>query len=158
MTKRTFRELFAEAEKDPVYWTERAILHVTEEVFLAMERAGISRADLARRLDTTPAYVTKILRGRSNFTLDSLTRLARALGGELRVHIAPQGSETRWFDVLSPLPDEGLAWSSEAVAEVSAESSRSASWVGGADGQYSMSPIPAGEVREVSDGDTAVAA
>src|SRR5690606_19451466 len=81
MKKRSFRNLFAEAEKDPAYWSERAILRVSEEIALAMERARVSRSALARRLGTSPAYVTKILRGNANFTVDSLARIAQALGG-----------------------------------------------------------------------------
>lgn len=89
MSKPTFAGAFAAAERDPAYWKERAVLSATEEIALAMERAGVSRAELARRLGSSPAYVTKILRGNANFTLDSLSRLARALGGELKVQILP---------------------------------------------------------------------
>ena len=99
MSAKTFRQLFEHAEREPAYWAELAILEVAEEVHGAMESAGVSRAELARRLGTSPAYVTKILRGNANFTLDSLARLAFALGGEFRFHIAPRGMTTRWTDV-----------------------------------------------------------
>lgn len=89
MVKKTFREWTQEAEADPVYWTERAILSVTEEIFVAMEKRGMQRSELARRLGTSPAYVTKILRGKANFTLESLARIAFALGGEFQFHFSP---------------------------------------------------------------------
>ena len=44
MVKKTFREWTQEAEADPVYWTERAILSVTEEIFVAMERRTVTGA------------------------------------------------------------------------------------------------------------------
>jgi transcriptional regulator with XRE-family HTH domain len=87
--KKTFREWTQEAEADPVYWTERAILRVTEEIFVAMEKRGMQRSELARRLGTSPAYVTKILRGKANLTLESLARIALALGGEFQFHFSP---------------------------------------------------------------------
>jgi len=90
MNKKSFRELFAEAERDPDFWTEKAILRATEEIFLAMERQAISRAELARRLGSSPAYVTKVLRGNANFTLATLARIAFALEGELKFHISPR--------------------------------------------------------------------
>lgn len=101
MKARSFRQLYEQAERDPAYWTELAILEVAEEIYTAMQRAGVSRAELARRLGTSPAYVTKILRGSANFTLESLARLAHALGGEFKFHIAPPGMTTRWLDVAS---------------------------------------------------------
>jgi transcriptional regulator with XRE-family HTH domain len=103
MKKKSFRELFTEAERDPIFWTERAILRATEEIFLAMERKGISRAELARRLDSSPAYVTKVLRGNANFTLETLARIAYALEGEFKFHISPREMRTRWFDVSTPV-------------------------------------------------------
>lgn len=99
MAEKTFREWMLEAEADPAYWTERAILRVTEEIFVEMEKRGIQRSELARRLGTSPAYVTKILRGKANFTLESLARIAHALGGEFKFHIAPRDMRTLWFDV-----------------------------------------------------------
>ena len=94
MAKKTFREWTQEAEADPVYWTERAILSVTEEIFVAMEKRGMQRSELARRLGTSPAYVTKILRGKANFTLESLARIAFALGGEFQFRFSPLAPRT----------------------------------------------------------------
>ncbi len=108
MKAKSFRQLYLQAERDPAYWTELAILEVAEEIHSAMERAGVSRAELARRLGTSPAYVTKILRGSANFTLESLARLAYALGGEFRFHIAPRGSTTRWLDAATKTKTEAM--------------------------------------------------
>jgi transcriptional regulator with XRE-family HTH domain len=47
----------------------------------------MTRVELARRLGASPAYVTKILRGKVNFTLATMVRLSRAVGGELHVQL-----------------------------------------------------------------------
>jgi plasmid maintenance system antidote protein VapI len=65
-----------------------AIFAFTESVVREMERLGLTRTALAERLGATPAYVTKILRGKVNFTLATMVRLARALGAELHVRLA----------------------------------------------------------------------
>lgn len=101
MTKPSFRELFEGAQRGLPYLTDGAILDFTEELCRVMEIEEVSRGELARRLATSPAYVTKILRGRTNFTLASMVRVAQALGCELRVHLAPAKSTTRWLDVHS---------------------------------------------------------
>ena len=109
MVKKSFRDWMKEAEADPVYWTERAILSVTEEIFVAMEKHGIQRSELARRLGTSPAYVTKILRGKANFTLESLARIAFALGGEFQFCFSPLDPRTPRFhsaaiEIAEPTP------------------------------------------------------
>lgn len=87
MRSRTFPELFQQAEEHEDYWVAGAILEFTEGVVREMERQGITRSELARRLGSTPAYVTKLLRGKVNFTLATIVRLARALDAEVRVQL-----------------------------------------------------------------------
>jgi transcriptional regulator with XRE-family HTH domain len=84
---RTFAELFQQAEEHEDYWLAGAILELTENVVREMERQGMTRTELAQRLGTTPAYVTKILRGKVNFTLATMMRLARALDADLNVRL-----------------------------------------------------------------------
>lgn len=88
MKPRSFAELFQEAERHEDYWVAGAILEFTESIVREMERQGLTRMELARRLDVTPAYVMKILRGKVNFTLATMVRLARALGVELRIQLS----------------------------------------------------------------------
>ncbi len=85
MKAKTFPELFEQAEEHDDYWLAGAILEFTEDVVREMDRQGINRTELARRLGSTPAYVTKILRGKVNFTLGTMVKLARALGSEVHV-------------------------------------------------------------------------
>ncbi len=89
MKAKSFDELYDEAEGHDDYWIAGTVQAFTEEIFGHMERGDISRSELARRLGTSPAYITKILRGNANFTLATMVRLARALGAELRFQLAP---------------------------------------------------------------------
>jgi transcriptional regulator with XRE-family HTH domain len=88
-SEESFSELFRKAEQSPEFWVETAIIDFTEELTRAMQRGGVSRADLARRLKTSPAYVTKVLRGEANFTMKTMVRLAQALGCELYFKLTP---------------------------------------------------------------------
>lgn len=89
MKPKTFAELYQTAEEQDAYWIAGCVQEITEEIFELMERGGITRSELARRLEASPAYVTKILRGNANFTLATMVRLARALGAELQVSLKP---------------------------------------------------------------------
>ncbi len=102
MTQATARSLYEEAEKHLSYWVEGAIIDFTEELCRVMEEKGVSRAELARRIGSSPAYITKILRGNSNFTLSSMVRVARALEHEVHIHLARPYAMTRWIDELPP--------------------------------------------------------
>jgi transcriptional regulator with XRE-family HTH domain len=88
MKPRSFSELYREAEQHQDYWTAGAILEFTESVVREMARQGLTRSALAKRLGATPAYVTKILRGRASFTLATMVRLCHALGADLHVRLA----------------------------------------------------------------------
>ncbi|HKH46060.1 MAG TPA: helix-turn-helix transcriptional regulator [Thermoanaerobaculia bacterium] len=87
MRPRNFPELFERAAEHEDYWVAGAILEFTEDVVREMERQGMTRTALAQRLGATPAYVTKLLRGKVNFTLATMVRLARALNAEIHIQL-----------------------------------------------------------------------
>jgi len=91
--KKSFRKVFAEAQKRESYWVAETILDFTENIYRLMEQKKISKADLAKALQVSPAYVTKILKGNVNFTLETMVRLARAVGGRLHTHVAPEDTQ-----------------------------------------------------------------
>ena len=62
---------------------------ISDQIVCLMEAQGISKAELARRLKTSKAYVTKILQGNANFTLDTLVQISRALGCKYMARIVP---------------------------------------------------------------------
>jgi plasmid maintenance system antidote protein VapI len=92
MKPKSFSELYEEAERHEEYWIAGAILEFTESLVQEMQRQDLTRTELAKRLGATPAYVTKLLRGKANFTIATMVRLARALGTEIEVRL---GSASR---------------------------------------------------------------
>jgi len=52
-----------------------------------MEENGITRAELARRLNVSKAFVTKLLNGNPNLTIKTMVSLARILDCDLRVEL-----------------------------------------------------------------------
>ncbi len=96
----TIKALFAGLEQDSEYQAECAIVDFTENMAKRIEKLGITRSELASRLDTSPAYITKILRGNANFTLKSMVRIACALESDLKIHLQPEGVHSQWFDLF----------------------------------------------------------
>ena len=70
---------FEAARTRVAYHKEGLQLDVASQLIEAMEKGGVSRSELARRLDVSPAYITKVLQGNANLTLTSLAKLAFAL-------------------------------------------------------------------------------
>ena len=76
------------------YWTQAAMRRFVLEIDRRMRDQSMSRALLAKKLSSTPAYVTKVMRGDVNFTLETMTKLALAVGGRLHVEVVDRDS--RW--------------------------------------------------------------
>ena len=93
-----YEKFFDDAQNSLEYWAQTAILDFTEELARLMNEANpaITRAELARRIGVSPQYVTKILRGNDNFTVETMTKLARAVGAVVRIHLAPDGAVVFW--------------------------------------------------------------
>jgi transcriptional regulator with XRE-family HTH domain len=90
MEKKSFKKLFEEAEKHEDYWISKLILNFTEELYRAMKAKEINKAQLAKKVGTSAAYITKVLRGDANFTLKTMCRLAKAVGENLQIGLVPQ--------------------------------------------------------------------
>ena len=48
---------------------------------------GLGNAELARRMGTTPAYITRLFQASANLSLHTMTRLASAVGGVVQVGV-----------------------------------------------------------------------
>ena len=108
-TESGFERLFADARTGTEYWKEKAVLDFTEEVVARMQQLGISRSQLAEKIGAKPAFVTKILRGDNNFTLDTMVRIARALSTSVRLHLEPDGTESEWLNFAKEEPSWAVA-------------------------------------------------
>jgi plasmid maintenance system antidote protein VapI len=106
---KNFRSLFEQVEQTSEFWRQAASLDFAEELSCLMAAAGVTRAELARRLGTSPAAITQMLRADRNLTLETMTKLAMVFGRRVSVHLAPQQSVTTWQDSLSAAEDSASA-------------------------------------------------
>ncbi|MCX7021673.1 MAG: helix-turn-helix transcriptional regulator [bacterium] len=83
---------------------EGLIFDVSQQLFEVMEKNGVSKAELASRLDCSKAYVTKLLRGPSNMTLRKVAEVFHALGYVLKLKAAPKDEEMDW-ECVKKQPD-----------------------------------------------------
>jgi transcriptional regulator with XRE-family HTH domain len=67
---------------------------------LMMEQ-GISRAGLAERTNKSAPYITKVLRGDTNLTISSMTKLLDAIDCELHLNGCHRDHELKWGKVIT---------------------------------------------------------
>ena len=87
-------------------------LMIVEELLTLMAEKGISRGELARRMEVQPSRVTSMLTGTNNFTIDTLVRAGRAVGADIQLHFVPMKKEKAQGKAAQPDAEE------ESVSEV----------------------------------------
>ncbi len=96
-----YQALVKSLKETPQYRIEMLKLTVAEDICRYMDDRGISRTELAKNLGTSKAYITKVLRGTSNLTLDSLVRIYASLGCDLHIHPCEKGFEPPRLSVFT---------------------------------------------------------
>ena len=94
-----FQKGLKKARKHVAYYEEDMLLDVSARVIDVLQRGNITRTELARRLDVSAAYITKILRGHANMTIETLARVAFALGLKWECILIPQNTEIGVFSL-----------------------------------------------------------
>ena len=100
VAKKSFAALYAKLESTPAYQAEKLAVAFLAELNAFMQTHGVSNAALARRAGVSPAYITKVFRGPSNLSLETLTKLADAVGSKVHLHLANHSADVRWLDVF----------------------------------------------------------
>ncbi len=100
MSKKSFAALYEKLESTPAYQAEKVAVAFLAELNALMRQHKVSNAELARRAGVSPAYITKVFRGPSNLSIETLTKLADAIGCRVHFHLANHGADVRWFDLI----------------------------------------------------------
>lgn len=93
------KERAESARASHAYRAESVMIRFTEELVALMNKKSLTRSALAEKINVSPAYITKVLKGDTNFTLDTMVKIATALDCDLSTHLSERGFQTRWFDV-----------------------------------------------------------
>ena len=97
---KTFRELFESVRQTLSYRVECLVLNFTDQILSRMQHLQLSRSGMAEKFGSSPAYVTKVLSGGTNFTLESMVKVADALDCDVEVHLTPRDSALEWIQVM----------------------------------------------------------
>ena len=103
------------AKESDSYWVEKTKLDFSLSLEKQRRAVDMSYADIARKINSSAAYVTKIFRGDVNLTIESMVKLARAAGGQLRIQIIDEKASARIWDKI---PSKGPSQSTKSSATI----------------------------------------
>jgi transcriptional regulator with XRE-family HTH domain len=101
MKKQKFAELFSSARATIAYKVQGVIIEITEQIFEKMNAMGMSKSQLASKINASAPYITKLLRGKTNFTAESIVKVANALNCDVEVRLVPRTNSTDWIELVS---------------------------------------------------------
>lgn len=87
-----FAKLLKRAKQSPQYWVSKITLDFANTLAAMLKAKGMSKKALAERIGASPAYVTKVLRGDANYTVETMVKLAMAVDARVEVRLLPRES------------------------------------------------------------------
>lgn len=119
-----YKRLIQEIVGSVDYWAQAAMRHFVVEIDARMRARDMSRAMLAEKMATTPAYVTKVMRGDVNFTLETMTKLAMAVGGKLQIRVIDQSEPMSISKPIGLVRQSQTPWLVQKETPMRAEATR----------------------------------
>lgn len=83
-----FDELMLDPEFKKLYAVEHLIADTAQMLSDLLQRRNLKKADLARMLNKTPAFVSQLLNGKANMTIRTLAEVIHALGAHVMIDAA----------------------------------------------------------------------
>lgn len=85
MSTKSFTALIARVAATPEGQAAHVAVTFLVQVNARMQAQGVSNAELARRIGTSPAYITRLFRGSANLSVQTMVKLAQAVGATLQL-------------------------------------------------------------------------
>ncbi len=87
---------FENLKDSPSYMAESNKINFAVEIEKAISANKISQTQLAEIIGVSPAYISKILRGDANLTIETMTKFAYSLGKCLHLYLANKDATVKW--------------------------------------------------------------
>lgn len=107
------KDYLSTIEQTEAYLVEKAKLDLSLQIEALRKINNFSYKEIANRLKTSAAYVTKLLRGDSNVTIETMVKLSKALNGTLEIKLKsnlPSQLTIVEFDDISTRGEAQSSW------------------------------------------------
>ena len=85
---------------------EDLIYNVTEDILVEMEKAGVSKSELASDLSKSKSFITQVLNGSRNMTLGTLSNICFALNLNVEISVREKQVENN-AESSEPIAESG---------------------------------------------------
>ena len=89
---------------------EALVAEASEVIAKLMAEQNLSKADLARRLNKSRAWVTQLLSGKANMTVRTLADVAYTLGAEVKLQAQPPSWKMSGSSTAPKIPRRSRYW------------------------------------------------
>lgn len=93
-----YREWARRVERDPRLLAEELKLAFADELARLLEARGLKRTELAAKLGTNRGYITRVLNTDYNLTIETMVRIADALGASVALHLHSRDTHVDWSE------------------------------------------------------------
>lgn len=83
-----------ESKNNDSYWVEKLKIDFAMQLEKRRRSENLSYSDMAKKIKSSSAYITKVFRGDSNFTIESMVKLVRATGGKIEIRVSDERPRT----------------------------------------------------------------
>lgn len=91
---KALKKFVQDAKDSDSYWVEKAKIDYSMALEKQRKSAGFSYADIAKKIASSAAYISKVFRGDSNLTIETMVKLARAVGGRVDIRVVSEKAAT----------------------------------------------------------------
>ncbi len=85
-----YKELKTELEKTVEYKIESTTFKIAIQVYNRLKELGITQKELAERLNVSKSYVSQILKGKTNMTIETMIKLSDVLDLTTEINFIPK--------------------------------------------------------------------
>lgn len=75
-----FEQLYEEQEQTPEYWSSGSMIEIAEKITECLKATGLTKNALSKQLQVNRSYITRIMQGKENLTLQTISKIFLALG------------------------------------------------------------------------------
>lgn len=91
-----YKELRQKAKNSLVYKVQGITMKFADSIYQMMQENNINSTELAESLKTSNAYISKVLRGEANYTVETMVKLASAVNCKLEIDVVPNNKANIW--------------------------------------------------------------
>ena len=89
-----YKERIDELENTIENKIESVAFDISVQIYKQMKKLGINKKELAEKLNVSKSYITQLLKGKSNMTIETLIKVAEALGMTLQIKLVEKTVNT----------------------------------------------------------------